>query len=77
MIRFYMSCRIENSPDLLDMIFEIKWMEVQNQYCQRKTLLSFSPESLSQVLSRVHAIQLLFGIVSPHGNVDLHEYKLL
>ena len=33
--------------------------------------------SLPQVLARVHAIQLLFGIVSPHGNVDSHEYKLL
>ena len=32
---------------------------------------------LPQVLARVHAIQLFFGIVSPHGNVDLHEYKLM
>ena len=29
--------------------------------------------SLPQVLARVHAIQLFFGIVSPHGNVDSHE----
>ena len=33
--------------------------------------------SLPQVPARVHAIQLFFGIVSPHGNVDSHEYKLL
>ena len=33
--------------------------------------------SLSQVPARVHAIQLSFGIVSPHGNVYSHEYKLL
>ena len=31
----------------------------------------------SQVLGRVHAIQLFFGIVSPDGNVDSHEYELL
>ena len=33
--------------------------------------------SLPQVLARVHAIQLFFSIVSPHGNVDSHEYELL
>ena len=33
--------------------------------------------SLQQVPARVHAIQLFFGIVSPHGNVDSHEYKRL
>ena len=33
--------------------------------------------SLPQVLARRHAIQLFFGIVSQHGNVDSHKYKLL
>ena len=35
------------------------------------------PLFLVQVLGRVHVIQLFFGIVSPHENVDSHEYKLL
>ena len=48
-----------------------------------EVLKSISPKenfflgSLPQVQARVHAIQLFFGIVSPHGNVDSHEYKLL
>ena len=33
--------------------------------------------SLPQVLARVHAILLFFGIVSPHGNVDSLEHKFL
>ena len=37
----------------------------------------FFLRSLPQVLARVHAIQLFFGIVLPHGNVDSHEHKLL
>ena len=37
----------------------------------------FSSGSLPQVLAIVPSIQLFFGIVLPHGNVDLHEYKLL
>ena len=28
-------------------------------------------------LSQIHAIQLFFRVVSPHGNVDSDEYKLL
>ena len=38
---------------------------------------TFFLESLPQVRARVHAIQLFFGIVSPDGNVDSHEYKRL
>ena len=34
-------------------------------------------EAFLQVPAGVHAIQLFFGIVLPHGNVDPHEYKLL
>ena len=32
--------------------------------------------SLPQV-RKVYAIQLFFGIVSPHGNVDSYDYKFL
>ena len=45
-------------------------MELLNQYHQ-----IFG--SLPQVPTGVHAIQLFFGIVLQHGNVDPHEYKLL
>ena len=57
MIRF---CLVESRTplDLLDMISEIKWMEVLNQYRQRKTLRPFFLQSQ------------FIGIVSPHGNVD-------
>ena len=36
----------------------------------------FFLSSLPQVLARLHAVQF-FGIVSPHGNVDSHECKVL
>ena len=70
MIRF--SCLVESKtpPDLQDIKSEIKWMEVLNQYRQ---ILG----SLPQVPAGVHVIQIYFGIVLPHGNVDPHEYKLL
>ena len=78
MIRCYLSCRIENSPDLLDMISKIKWMEVLKSISPKKNFTAlFFLQNLPQVLARVHAIQLFFGIVSPHGNVDSREYKLL
>ena len=46
-----------------------------------EVLKSISPKKLygpffSQPLAGVHAIQLFFGIVSPHRNVDSHEHKL-
>ena len=70
MIRLSCLAESKTPPDLQDIKSEIKWMEVPNQYRQ---ILG----SLPQVPAGVHAIQLFFGIVLPHGNVDPHEYKLL
>ena len=49
-------------------------MEVLKSISPKKTLLG---PFFSEASPRVHAIQLFFGIVLPHGNVDLHEYKLM
>ena len=63
--------------DLPDTISEIKWMEVLKSISPKKrftALFSRKPPACTQwVPARVHAIQLFFGIVSPHGNVDSHE----
>ena len=73
MIKF--SCLAESNtpPDLLDIKSEIKRMEVLKSISPKKTIFL---GSFPQVPARLHAIQLFFGIVSPHGNVDSHEYKL-
>ena len=49
-------------------------MEVLKSISQKK---NFFLRNLLGVPARVHAIQLFFGIVLPHGNADWHEYKLL
>ena len=53
-------------------------MEVlKSNIAKEKLYGPFFSGILPQVPARDHAIQLFFGIVSPHGNADLHEYKLL
>ena len=74
MIRFSCLAKSKTPHDLLDIKSEIKWMEVLKSISPKK---SFFLGSLPQVLAMVHAIQLFFDIVSPHGNVDSHQYKLL
>ena len=70
-------------PDLSDMMSEIKGMEVLKSILPKKNTKKqpfTEPLFLSivlQVLARVHTIQLFFGIVSPHENLDSHECKLL
>ena len=56
------------------MIPEIKWMEVLKSILPKKNFTALFPVSLPRVPARVHEIQLFSGIVSPHGNVDSHEY---
>ena len=77
MIRFSCLAESKTPPDLLDIISEIKWMKVLKSISPKKTLWPFFLRSLPQVPASVHAIQLFFGIVSPHGNVDSYEYKVL
>ena len=72
MIRFSCLAELKTPPDLQDITSEINWMEVLKAISPKKNF-----GSLSQVPAGVHAIQLFFGIVPPHGNVDSHEYKLL
>ena len=78
MIRFSCLAESKTPPDLLDTISEIKWMEVLKSISPKKNFTGpFFLGSLPQIPASVHAIQLSFGIVSPHENVDSHEYKLL
>ena len=54
-------------------------MEVPKSISPNKTLRPFFSRkppagTRAQVLARVHAIQLFFGIVSPHGNVDSTDF---
>ena len=74
MIRFSCFAESKTPPDLQDIKSEIKWMEVLKSISPKK---NFFLGSLPQVPARVHTIQLFFGIVSPHENVDSHVYKLL
>ena len=75
MIKFCSLAESKTPPlILLDIKSEIKWMEVLKSISLKKI---FFLGSLPQVPARVHVIQLFFGIVSTHGNVDSHEYTLL